>query len=123
DGWAIDSSATDRVVAVKGGGTYTTGGATAGTWTISGLTENSMNAHSHTLQDSAEDVFGSPNLDVGDYISIDDGTLRGVGTGGINTYKEVDIVTDTAAAHAHTISSDATWRVSAAVFTMQYLDM
>ena len=39
-GWAVSGSATDRVLAVKGGGTYTTGGANAGTWTISGPSRN-----------------------------------------------------------------------------------
>ena len=46
DGWVQDSSPTDRVVAVKGGATYVTGGAGAGSWTMSGMTSN-PNTHNH----------------------------------------------------------------------------
>lgn len=44
DGWAIDSGVSDKVLSLKGGSTYTAGGAAAGTWTISGFASG---AHTH----------------------------------------------------------------------------
>jgi hypothetical protein len=120
DGWAIDASASDRVVAVKGGGTYTTGGANAGSWTISGLTNDSQGSHSHAMATSGLET---------DYDNLKDVVLSGgmlkvtVGTGSQAALPLLTDDTDTYAAHTHTVSSDGTWRVSAAVFTMQYLDM
>ncbi len=45
DGWASAGSLTDRVIAVKGGSTYTTGGVGAGGWTIS---PHTLPNHRHT---------------------------------------------------------------------------
>lgn len=36
-GWIISADTGDRLLAVKGGGTYTTGGVAAGTWQLSGV--------------------------------------------------------------------------------------
>lgn len=50
DGWAIDSStATDRVLSLKGGSTYLAGGANHGTWTISGISVPNHSSHTHTI--------------------------------------------------------------------------
>ena len=46
DGWIQDSSVTDKIVAVKGGSTYTTAGTAQGSWTMSGLT-SSTDSHNH----------------------------------------------------------------------------
>ena len=110
DGWSIDSSsATDRVVALKGGSTYTTGGANAGSWTISGLTNNTESAHTHTISTSPDD-FSADDVGVGGTYDVSATHNHGGATGSDGD-------------HTHTISSDATWRISAAVFTLQYLDI
>lgn len=53
DGYARDSSVTDRVIALQGGSVYTTAGSGQGSWTISGLAKDahthSMGSHTHTL--------------------------------------------------------------------------
>jgi hypothetical protein len=99
DGWNVSSSATDKVIALKGGTTYTTGGATAGSWTISGLTTSSDGNHRHEIDN---DLTGET------------GTLERIDTG---DYTEYDGV------HSHSVNSAGTWRISAAVCTLQYVDV
>ncbi len=119
DGWAIDSSsATDKAVALKGGSTYTTGGANAGSWTISGLTSANESAHTHTggahshgLTTTGKDDIGSPGSSV--YLLTTTSTNSGGGSA----------TTSSGTAHNHSVSQDGTWRISAAVFTLQYLDL
>lgn len=45
-GWTIDSTPSDALVGIKGGSTYTTGGALAGTWT---QTHTHTFTHTHTV--------------------------------------------------------------------------
>lgn len=51
-GWSIVASTGDKVLGTIGGSTYLTGGATAGDWTISGITQaghsHTVNSHSHS---------------------------------------------------------------------------
>ena len=62
DGWAVDGAAgiQDKVLAVKGGTTYTTGAATAGSWTVSGIT-STCSAPSATINVNS----ATPDLAVG----------------------------------------------------------
>jgi len=122
DGWAIDSSASDRAVAVKGGATYTTGGANAGSWTISGLTNDAQGSHTHAMATSGT----LANVQETGQVCVTGGYLVAatqIEAPGGDTLDKITDDTDQEANHTHTISSDATWRVSAAVFTMQYLDI
>lgn len=117
DGWVIDTSVTDKIIAVKGGSTYTTAGTTAGSWTISGLTKD---AHVHDV-----------------------GHGHSASSSGPSSTKEVQSFAETYVAHPthnhditvnnHTgnsgaqsdngITSNAAWRIAAAVVTIQYLDI
>jgi len=56
DGWTIDSTPSDSLLAVKGGSTYTTGGTQAGTWTQPdhALTESEMPSHTHALTNGTQ---------------------------------------------------------------------
>ena len=49
DGWVLDGAVTDQLIALKGGATYLTGGAIAGTWTWPShtLVIAEMPAHRH----------------------------------------------------------------------------
>ena len=51
DGWVVDSSVSDRVLALKGGDTYTTGAAVAGTWSHSHTMD-----HTHTIPGHQHDL-------------------------------------------------------------------
>lgn len=125
EGWAIDSSVTDRVLALKGGSTYTTGGANAGSWTIGGLTKDahthslsahvhSMQGHTHTLPTSNE-ALGQPQANY---------TLNNTVTGGPSTSNTGGASPDVTGAQSDAgITSDATWRPAAAVGTLQYPDV
>lgn len=62
-GWTLDATPSDELLAIKGGTTYTTGGATAGTWTqpTHALTVAETPAHTHasTLAVSANSGSGA----------------------------------------------------------------
>lgn len=143
DGYVVDSSITDRVVAIKGGSTYTTGGALTGSWTISGL---SM-AHTHYVptpnhshkwyQDPVHSSYdygakdgagnylvpGSFDFYSGHYgIRLVEGTTSDALDG--NYYTDTKSLSCTsAAASTSTVSSSGVWRPAAAVFTIQYLNL
>lgn len=138
DGWVIDTSVTDKIIAVKGGSTYTTGGVTAGSWTISGLTKAAhthadgtlaMANHIHTLGVDGET---SSNYSLGDAITINFGKLVDLDPGG-NRYditsastgnpSSNDVSGNTGAQSDAGITSDSSWRPAAAVHTIQYLDI
>lgn len=53
DGWSLLSSPGDVLVAIKGGGTYTTGGAIAGAW--------GTPSHSHGLSNHTHTASGTTN--------------------------------------------------------------
>ncbi len=130
DGWSIDStSATDRVLAMKGGSTYTTGGANAGSWVISGLSSGN-DTHCHRWYNYS----GSVNHNT--YQSDGSSSQEICGTNG-NSYDHIVTSTDSGDGmkmmdadgytnddtHNHTVSHAGGWRISSAVFTLQYLDI
>jgi len=47
-GWTISGATGDNLLAVKGGSTYTAGGAQAGGWTVTGLSSVNESVHKHT---------------------------------------------------------------------------
>ena len=117
DGWVIDTtSSTDRVLAFKGGSTYTAGGANAGTWTISGLTKDahthldgtlSVQNHSHPLTRTQVGVNDQwPTSYRQEQTSTNNATAGITGSTGVQSDAG--------------ISSSGAWRISAAVGTMQY---
>jgi hypothetical protein len=106
DGWVVDSSsATDRVLAIKGGSTYTTGGDNAGTWT--------QPDHFHGLPD---DYHGGWNgtLD-GQYMNAGGASYRVLYWSSAPSFDIPDNSDGGATAN--------TYRPAAAVFTLQYLDL
>jgi hypothetical protein len=119
DGWIIDSSVSDRVLAIKGGtqAYNSAGGTGAGTWTIAGITASNNTAnhyhdipHAHTLGTDYAIAWSwsteATQLAVG--ISVN----SFVGNSSYNSQ-----------AHNHPISQDATWRPLASIGTLQYLDL
>ena len=142
-GWVVDSSVTDKVLSIKGGSTYTTGAATAGSWTISGLAHThgagtlSGGTHYHKwynfialtteAQDGQGNIFGegSPGM------STSYGLLTNVAVTAEDEYPKnptQDHYTDskTTTISGSTASgggSDGTWRPAAATGTLQYLDL
>ncbi len=129
-GWVIDSSVTDRVLALKGGSTYTTGGAVAGTWqqvgaalsiahmpshNHSGGSASSAGAHTHNVQGAGNIGTGTPGFE-----------WRASGP-------DDDHLTDSNGSHSHTITVNSqgsgsahnhgsSWRPAAATGTLQYPD-
>lgn len=112
-GWAIDSSVIDKVLALKGGSTYTAGGATAGSWTISAA------AHAHTLKIGyyagtifmgGESAPGTDTPTTHTYTTFADTTALNAVVSWMKTETDGAI-------------SDATQRPAAAVGTLQYLDL
>lgn len=102
-GWAVDSGVTDRVLSLKGGDTYTTGAATAGSWIIP----------DHTLT-----VAQVPALSINVASGLDNSGSR-VARSGTNTPGTQLTATGSGGAHNH----GATYRPAAAVGTLQYLDL
>ena len=141
DGWAIDGGVSDRVLAMKGGSTYTTGGADVGSWSLSGIT---VDAHTHAGA-AGEHTHGPGSYDIRSSGAIGSkdpaGTNIMVGTsdrlvvtgagGSTIPYAESTVKgtsasggsADTGEASSTSITSDSTWRVSASVGTLQYLDL
>ena len=138
-GWALyDTGITDKLMAIKGGTTYTAGAATAGTWTISGFADHlhSQTAHVHVwynnnaaagtndqsydsagalenlaaAQNKNAGVFGIQAL--GDYAtaSLSDDYYTSNPTAAVNT-------------GSASLTHDGTWRPQAAVGTVQYLNL
>ncbi len=117
-GWASDSGVTDKVLALKGGATYTTGAATAGTWIQPNHTHTGP-SHTHTISSGGAHTHDLKG----------DGSHAYVDASG-SLYKA------SAGSHNHTGSSGAagtgatagsatanTYRPAAAVGTLQYLDL
>lgn len=121
NGWAIDGGVSDVVLALKGGTTFVAGAATAGTWTISGL------SHTHTVVNHTHTI-GSEIVGVNT-------TYAAAYAGGEGGGTPVTVVTSNIA-HAHgsvtggatpatssSGASDGLWRISSAVGTLQFLDL
>jgi hypothetical protein len=126
-GWAIDSTETDKVIALKGGSTYTTGGATAGSWTLPDYTlaEADVPAHTHGSGQ------GAHTHDV--YIGDSGGASTANGRTLSATTILHTLISDAAAsagAHEHASfggggahNHGSTYRPAAIVCTMQYLSI
>lgn len=152
DGWAIDGSVTDRVLALKGGATYVTGGAAAGSWTISGLAhthgvaEGATGVHQHTLTLGSTEQYAPVNSKTGwhqyafsnslkgeytnDPIRLGTVSLDGAGQATLTVYGTVYRLTSAGeGGHTHSLTnpsgggSDGAWRTAAAVGTLQYPDV
>ena len=135
DGWAIDSTLnTDRVIAIKSAaGTYATGGATAGSWTLPDYTllEADIPGHTHTGTTAADGAHTHTD-DMGTSVAGGAGTraTASSNTGGGN----LTTTGGTPATHTHTFTSASTgdggahnhgaaYRPAAAVVTIQYPDI
>jgi hypothetical protein len=110
---------------LKGGSTYTTGGANAGTWNNStGLSDDGHNhkwyeSNAQGVNDQVWDTDGDlETLSAGAYVAASDYHIRLSQTAG--EYKIGDSWTNNASA---SISSDSSWRPAASVGTLQYLDL
>jgi len=125
DGWAVDSSVTDRVIAVKGGSEAynVSGGNLAGTWT--------QPSHSHTTPAHQHDIpIGYSSGNAGLAVSYANGPNT---TTGYKIFYGDKYFSDatypwlrTPSGGAGTTSSTSpsnTWRPAAAVGTLQYLDL
>lgn len=142
DGWVVDGAVSDRVLAVKGGGTYTTGGATAGSWTISGLsgTGHTHGAgsyaapnHAHTLANYGGSVSNAAGRgDPCGKFESDTHLTTKAGVGGGDTFQRKSLTTGNPSATAVSGTSasgnaspthNGSWRVAAAVGTLQYLNL
>ena len=138
DGWAIDSSVTDKVLALKGGSTYVTGGASAGSWSISGFASHlhSQTAHVHVwynfnpatgTNDQSYDSAGALKNLASTHAK--ESSICGIHATGDYTIQSIsdDFHTSNPTAAVNTgstaLSHDATWRPAAAVGTLQYLDL
>ena len=142
DGYALEA-VTDKVIALKGGATYVAGGATAGSWTISGLSAANAGGHNHShfhvmfngLADSVQDTDGSGTALNTLANSQKDNAKAHVSIGYLGetetNFKCIDpgktLDTDTyaavQAAHTHVITQDGTARIAAAVVIMLKLDL
>jgi hypothetical protein len=128
DGWMVDSSVSDRVLAFKGGTTYTTGGAGAGSWTHGhadtfgdhnhqwyAYTSTSVTAKSYDSAGAPQNIStavlaSGPNYHIagarntGDYIIL----------GSRYTAKSTS---------PGSVTDNTAWRPLASVGTLQYLDI
>ena len=135
EGWIIDATVTDRVIALKGGSNAynVNGGVNAGTWTQPGhtLTESESPAHNHTSEnDTHGHTFGGA---IPKYLTTGvDGKSGSNLTGGGGFSAGATNVTIVNDAHNHTINSTGgggshnhgdTHRPAAAVGTLQYPDL
>ena len=131
DGW-VDASAglEDKILSIKGGSTYVTGGATAGTWTISGLAGDAESTdgyvgHNHQYHKWVPSGYF---YDSGGVLRISTYWGDAKGSGWEIREDSTDAYAWTSDAwvkresHTHTIAQDGTWRMAASVVTVQYLN-
>lgn len=120
DGWAVDATVTDKVVAIKGGATYTTGGAVAGSWSISGVT---VTAHNHQWYNyiNGDNDQSYDSAGAGEGLTVSETADKGILCDAYTNYKLAeDLWTDNESPSA---TGDGTWRIRAAVHTHQYIDI
>lgn len=124
EGWAVDAvSVTDRVLAFKGGSTYVTGGANAGTWTISGI---SVSAHNHQWYKYETGISKTYASDGSTEITVN--TWADKSTLGIMSRHNLQDAyrwnqQSYTKNNTATTSSDGAWRPAGAVGTLQYPDV
>lgn len=112
-GWVVDSSITDVVISVKSSaasGYGSTGGVTAGNWTLSGA-----QADYTTLV-----ITGSASTAVGGGSS---GVLAEDAAVTFNSKEHTHTITLTQTSHLHTLSNPSSWRPAAAVGVIVYPDL
>ena len=128
DGWLIDSSITDKVVAIKGGSTYVTGGVSnVGTWVITGNTLSTAGStHTHKMFDwISTTVFKSweangttPETIYGGQRADNQQMGKSLGDEPTASYRCLteDIYVNSAdGSHTHSLTSGGAWRPTAAV--------
>lgn len=136
EGWVIDATVTDRVLAVKGGANAynVNGGNPAGTWTQPGHTltaaEIPDHAHSGTVDSDGNHTHNVKTWVIGG--AIDD-VIQQIDDG--NASDAAPAAAESAGAHTHTFTTDTdgggdgshnhgvTYRPAAAVGTLQYPDL
>jgi len=136
EGWVIDTSVTDKILALKGGteAYNTTGGSTAGTWTQPNHTHSiSGAAHVHQWYEYTETGEDDKTFDnLGDLQNLTEGSKAGVG--GVCLAPEGSSYTGSCVGDSYTsqeepsitLGGSATansWRPAAAVGTLQYPDV
>ena len=128
DGWAIDSSVTDKVVALKGGSTYTTGATSnTGTWIITGNTLSTTGStHTHRYLDyQSAGVYYSWQSNGSTQVLMT-ATQRGdnqlmsksAGDTSAQNWRAIseDLYVKSAdGSHTHSLTSGGAWRPTAAV--------
>jgi len=131
-GWAVDSGVTDKVLGLKGGSTYTTGAATAGTWTQPShtLTVSEIPAHDHTGSTIGNESSHTHKINIYNSTETGSGSPMAM-TGGTGAG---EITSEGGSAHNHSVTvasqggggshnHGSTYRPAAAVGTLQYLDL
>jgi len=130
DGWVIDTANGDRVIATKGGSTYTTGGSTAGTWTQPSMTlsTSQIPVHNHTLSTNGNHthdvrLYGSSESGPTTIKREDDasGSFVDVADNVLSNGDHTHTVGNTGSGSSHNHGS--TYRPAAAVVTIQYLNV
>jgi len=119
DGWSVDSSVTDKVLAVKGGTTYTAGAATAGSWTCSGYD------HIHQWYESNQPGGNDKVWDSGG-VKVNIDSLVGYSYAyGVFGYNYVPGSSELALQSCYTEEATFSdeWRLAAATGTLQYMDL
>jgi len=136
-GWAVDATVSDRVLAMKGGSTYTAGGAGAGAW----LSDHTHGAGSYAASHGHkwyESHAGSPSNDKTFDVSGNEqnfgwltlnmncsglarGTYEGSDSAPADAWTDLDA--GTVAGTSGSGGNGSSWRPTAAVGTLQYLDL
>ena len=120
DGWVDSGLSGDKILAIKGGSTYVTGAASAGTWTISGLSTLD-NGHGHKWYQGATNryffnasgvAFFPPYYTHGNGFCITE-YHNDFFSWTVDAYTEIST-------HSHTLTHDGSWRIAASVVTVQY---
>ncbi|MHA2069533.1 MAG: hypothetical protein ACXABY_34655 [Candidatus Thorarchaeota archaeon] len=136
DGWTRETEVTDEVLAFKGGSTYTTGAQrNKGSWTISGIQNESSHTHSHnhkwhdhvvgnetrTYNSGGTAVTFPTKAETGLYrrLKITIGTVS-MASGTMYDADDGWTDNDATAGSAHTHTQDGSWRIKAAVGIMLY---
>jgi len=138
EGWTIDATVTDRVLALKGGsGSYNAnGGTNAGSWTVTGFSGTAANdTHNHQW-------YNYTTLTASDQTYNASGTAVTVPAGGgkaaagcatisrsvVTTANAADTLADSYTAgdthnHTVTVTNNGAYRPAAAIGTLQYPDL
>lgn len=136
EGWDIDATVTDVVIALKGGSNAynVNGGNLAGNFTYSGFDADNESAHTHgpgTLTVVLSTSGTDSNVSATNPIINQSGYLKAKSDSGPSSAFGLVLITGTVnggtsgagSAHGHTVSNDGTDRPRAAVCTLQYPDL